>query len=72
MTDSALTTVASYLSRGDAEIARARLAGEGLDAIVQADDEGGLNPGFFAEYRVRLVVRAADAARAAAVLEEPR
>ena len=52
-----LVTVGTYPLRHEAEIARARLAAEGIPALVQADDEGGLNPGFFAEYGVRLVVK---------------
>ena len=60
-----LATVHVFNTRSDAEIARAKLAGEGIDAIVIADDEGGLNPGFYAMYGVRLLVRAdeLDAAR---------
>jgi len=62
-----LVTVWVYSTRSDADIARARLAAEGIDALVMADDEGGLNPGFFDRYGVRVVVRAdrADTARAA-------
>ncbi len=62
-------TVGTYLRRGEAEIVRARLAAEGIDARVVADDEGGLNPGFFAEYAVRLVVLAPDREAALAVLD---
>ena len=68
MIDDGLITVGSYLHRGEAEIARARLDAEGIAAMVVADDEGGLNPGFFTEYRVRLEVRACDRVVAAAVL----
>lgn len=59
--------VVVYTTRSDAEIASAKLAGEGIDALVMADDEGGLNPGFYAMYGVRVLVRAdqADAARLA-------
>ena len=46
--------------RSDAEIGRASLAAVGIDAFVRADDEGGLNPGFFSDFRVALVVRSAD------------
>ena len=62
-----LVTVWVYSTRSDADIARARLAADGIDALVMADDEGGLNPGFFDRYGVRVVVRAdrADTARAA-------
>ena len=43
-----LETVAVYTTRSDAEIVRARLLSEGIEAMVIADDEGGLNPGFYA------------------------
>ena len=55
-----LPTVAVYTTRSDAEIARARLAADGIHAIVIADDEGGLNPGFYSRYGVRVVVTAED------------
>jgi len=55
-----LPTVAVYTTRSDAEIARARLAADGIHAIVIADDEGGLNPGFYSRYGVRVVVNPDD------------
>jgi len=65
--------VGEYLYRGDAEIACAHLAAEGVPAVVRADDEGGLNPGFFSEFRVVLLVKAADASTARSILglEQP-
>ena len=63
-----LATVATYPTRGDAEIARARLDSAGIEALVIADDEGGLNPGFYAHYGVRVVVREPDRAAAVAIL----
>lgn len=57
---SELATVAVYTTRSDAEIVRARLVSEGIEAIVIADDEGGLNPGFYSRYGVRVVVAADD------------
>ena len=65
-----LETVATYLLRHEAEIAKARLAAEGIPSVIQADDEGGLNPGFFGEYGVRLVVRREQRSTAVAVLTE--
>ena len=59
-----LVTVAVYSTRSDAEIVRARLVSDGIEAIVVADDEGGLNPGFYSSYGVRVVVAAADLADA--------
>jgi proteasome lid subunit RPN8/RPN11 len=63
-----LQAVRVYLTRGDAEVARARLVGEGINAVVIADNEGGLNPGFYAHYGVRVVVRSEDLDRARSVL----
>lgn len=61
-------TAGSFLHRGEAEIAKAHLDAEGIAAVVVADDEGGLSPGFYRDHRVRLAVRAADRLLAAAVL----
>jgi proteasome lid subunit RPN8/RPN11 len=63
-----LATVHVYTTRSDAEIARAKLVGEGIDALVIADDEGGLNPGFYDRYGVRVVVRADQIAAARTAL----
>jgi proteasome lid subunit RPN8/RPN11 len=52
----ALVTVQTYEVRSDAEIARARLGADGIRSVVVADDEGGLNPGFYRSYGVRLEV----------------
>lgn len=57
-------TVAVYDVRSDGEIAKARLAADGIDARLAVDDEGGLNPGFFSLYGVRLIVRPDDVADA--------
>jgi proteasome lid subunit RPN8/RPN11 len=53
-------TVAVYHVRSDGDIAVARLAADGIVARLAVDDEGGLNPGFFAHYGVRVVVGAVD------------
>ena len=70
MEDLDLATAAVYPLRHEAEIAKARLASEGIPSIVSADDEGGLNPGFFAEYGIRLVVRREQLSQAEAILTE--
>jgi proteasome lid subunit RPN8/RPN11 len=62
--DPELVTIASFDHRGDAEITCAHLVAGGIPALVQADNEGGLNPGFFSEYHVRVVVRKQDEAAA--------
>ncbi len=53
-------TVQVFPFRSDAEIALARLAADGIKAAIRADDEGGLNPGFFKRYGVRLEVDGSD------------
>ena len=57
MTD---TTLRVYAVRSDAEIARARLAADGIRSRIAVDDEGGLNPGFYRAYGVRLIVAESD------------
>jgi len=52
--------VVEYPVRSDAEIALARLAADGIRATIAVDDEGGLNPGFYRDYGVRVVVDATD------------
>lgn len=64
----ATVVLTEFLYRGDAEIARAALSSVGIPAIVKAEDEGGLNPGFYSEYRVALLVTEADAHDAREVL----
>ncbi len=71
MEDDRLVTVGVYLTRGDAEVGHAVLAAAGIRSAVRADDEGGLNPGFFASYRVRLEVPAGRVGEARTVLGEP-
>jgi len=66
--DSESVALGSFLYRGEAEVARARLDSHGIPAYVRADDEGGLNPGFFRDYRVVLVVPADRAAEALTIL----
>lgn len=53
-------TVAVYDVRSDGEIARARLAADGIDSRLSVDNEGGLSPGFYALYGIRLIVQPED------------
>jgi len=64
-------SVRVFATRGDAEIAAARLRAAGIESMIRAEDEGGLNPGFYASYGVRLLVRVDDAAAAREVLGLP-
>jgi proteasome lid subunit RPN8/RPN11 len=53
-------TVVVYPYRSDAEIAVARLAADGIRSAIRADDEGGLSPGFFTRFGVRVEVDSTD------------
>lgn len=67
-----LPAVRVYLTRGDAEVGKAVLGSAGIDALVLADNEGGLNPGFYQRYGVRLVVRREDLSLARSTLGDDR
>jgi proteasome lid subunit RPN8/RPN11 len=53
-------TVQVYPYRSDAEIANARLAADGIRSAIRVDDEGGLSPGFFTRFGVRVEVDSDD------------
>lgn len=55
-----LITLNVYPYRADAELAVARLSADGIKAVVRDDNEGGLNPGFFKQYGVRIEVAVED------------
>ena len=60
MNNSGFITVREFEYRSEAEIAQARLAADGIPSAIRADDEGGLNPGFYRDYAVRLEVAEVD------------
>ena len=62
-------TVGMYASRPEAQVSRARLAAEGVEAIVAADDAGGYEPQLGLTNGVRLMVRAPYVAYALSILE---
>ena len=64
-----LETVASFLTRVDAEIACGALQAAGIPAMVAADDAAGTRPHLWMS-GVRLLVRADDVERARAILRE--
>ena len=64
-------TVGTFGSRPEAEVSRARLESEGLEAFVRADDAGGFEPQLGLTNGVRLVVRAPLVALAIRILEPP-
>ena len=55
-----IVTINVYPYRADAELAVARLAADGIKSVVRDDNEGGLNPGFFKQYGVRIEVAVED------------
>lgn len=64
------TIVRTFSDRGEAEIARAMLEAEGIEARVTADDVGEKVPSFDLSAGLQLVVDAEDADRAIELLDE--
>jgi putative signal transducing protein len=64
------TIVRTFSDRGEAEIARAMLEAEGIEASVTADDVGENVPSFDLSAGLQLVVDAADVDRAHELLDE--
>ncbi len=64
-------TVGMFGSRPEAEVSRARLESEGVEARVQSDDAGGYEPQLGLTNGVRLLVRAPFVALALRILEPP-
>ena len=67
MSHSDLVVVRTYLNTFDATVAKSALEAANIDAMIKADDCGGLRPGLWMS-GVELMVRAEDAARANEVL----
>ena len=68
MDDEKLVAVGTYPNKIDAEIAQGALEAADIDAMVAADDAGGLQPGLWVGEGVRLLVRTEDAERAKEIL----
>ena len=68
MDDEKLVAVGSYPNKIEAEIAQGALEAADIDAMVSADDAGGLQPGLWLGEGVRVLVRAEDAERAKEIL----
>lgn len=64
------TIVRTFSERGEAEIARAMLESEGIEASLAADDVGENIPSFDLSAGLQLVVGAADVDRAHELLDE--
>ena len=68
MDDEKLMAVGTYPNKIDAELAQSALEAADIEAIVSADDAGGLQPGLWVGEGVRVLVRAEDAERAKEIL----
>jgi hypothetical protein len=68
MKDSELVEVGSFLNRLDAELAQGAMEAADIEAVVSADDAGGLRPHLWMS-GVRLLVRAEDVERARELLD---
>jgi hypothetical protein len=72
MTDSELVVVAAYNNRSEADLAKSALEAAGVDAMVQADDGGGMRPAMaWASSGMQILVRAEDAEVAREILDLP-
>jgi hypothetical protein len=63
-----LVVVRTFSYRHEAELGRSMLEGHGVDAIVSADDCGGLRPAVGVMAGVRLLVRRSDEKKAGKLL----
>ena len=65
--ESKLVVFRGFLNKAEAELAQGALEAQGVDAIVQADDAGGEEPGLWMG-GVKLLVREQDRERAGEIL----
>jgi hypothetical protein len=65
--ESKLVVFRDFLNKAEAELAQGALEAQGVDAIVQADDAGGEEPGLWMG-GVKLLVREQDRERAEEIL----
>jgi Putative prokaryotic signal transducing protein len=65
-----MVEIGTYRTRSDAEFAQARLAVEGIQSVIAADDAGGAYPFDLTGGGIRLLVDEADAEYAAAILSD--
>ena len=68
MAESTLTTVRTFMSIFEAEVAQSALDAAGIDSLLRKDDCGGLRPHMQMTEGVELLVREEDAEEADAVL----
>jgi hypothetical protein len=65
-----MVTIKTVSNRLEAEIIKSLLASHGIDALVFADDQGGMQPALSAIHGVELRVQERDAYRARAILSD--
>lgn len=63
-------TLRRYVVEHEAELARAVLEANGIDAVIMRDNAGGMLPMLQPLFQLRLLVRASDVADAQAILDE--
>lgn len=68
MDDTRFEVVGTFLTKIDADLAHSALEAAGIEATVSADDMGGIRPHLWMG-GVRVLVAAADAARAREILQ---
>jgi hypothetical protein len=66
--DDDLVVVRTYGFRHQAEVGRSMLEANDVDALIVADDAGGIQPGLDGGARVRLLVRRSDESKASELL----
>ena len=68
MNDEKLVAVGIYPNKIHADLAQGALEAADIEAMVTADDAGGLQPGLWVGEGVKVLVRAEDAERAREIL----
>lgn len=63
-----LVVIRTYIYRHEAEVGRSMLEGHRVDALISADDAGGVQPALGAATGVRLLVKRRDEHRARQLL----
>ena len=72
MDDSKLVVVHTFNTRQEAELASGALEAAGIEAMIQSDTAGGMQPSMaWAGVGVQVLVRAEDEAAARDVLDQP-
>ena len=68
MTRTDLVAIQTFPTKFAAEMAKSALEAANIDAMIRADDAGGVQPGMWAGNGVELLVRPEDAERAVEIL----